>query len=49
LVPDSDNQIPFNAVARGTDTWQINPTKDLKPDEYGCSSQSEMYDFGVDP
>lgn len=49
-APDSDNQTPFDAVAQGTDTWQITPTKDLKPGEYGLwTSSSEMYDFGVDP
>lgn len=48
-APDSDNQIPFDAVAQSSDTWQITPTKDLKPGEYGLwSSQAEMYDFGVD-
>lgn len=49
-APDSDNQIPFDAIDQGSNTWQITPTKDLKPGEYGLwSSQSEMYDFGVDP
>jgi len=49
-APDSDNQIPFDALAQGPDTWQITPTKDLKPEEYGLwSSQAKMYDFGVDP
>jgi hypothetical protein len=49
-APDSDNQIPFTTAAQGTDTWQITPTKDLKPGEYGLwSSSSQMYDFGVDP
>lgn len=49
-APDSDNQIPFDAVAEGSDTWRLTPTKDLRPGEYGLwSSASEMYDFGVDP
>jgi len=49
-APDSDNQVPFDAVAQGSDTWQLTPTKDLKSGEYGLwSSAAEMYDFGVDP
>jgi hypothetical protein len=49
-APDSDNQIPFDVVPEGTDTWRLTPTKDLKPGEYGLwSSMSALYDFGVDP
>jgi hypothetical protein len=37
-------------VSRGPDTWQLTPTKDLRPGEYGLwSLASQMYDFGVDP
>lgn len=49
-APDSSNQIDYTAVAEGTDTWRIKPTKDLPPGEYGLwSSMLAMYDFGVDP
>ncbi len=49
-APDSDNQMPFDAVAEGPDTWRLTPTKDLKPGEYGLwRSMGEMYDFGIDP
>jgi hypothetical protein len=48
-APDSDNQIAVDAVAQGPDTWQLTPTKELRPGEYGLwTSASEMYDFGVD-
>ena len=47
---DSDNQIPYDAVAEGQDGWRITPTKDLRPGEYGLwQSMMQMYDFGVDP
>jgi hypothetical protein len=49
-APDSDNQMPYDVVAEGPDTWRLTPTKDLKPGEYGLwSSMQEMYDFGIDP
>lgn len=49
-APDSDNQMPYDVVPEGTDTWRLTPTKDLKPGEYGLwSSMSEMFDFGIDP
>jgi hypothetical protein len=49
-APDSDNQIAVDAVSQGPDTWQLTPTKDLRPGEYGLwSLASQMYDFGVDP
>jgi hypothetical protein len=48
-APDSDNQIDYDVVAEGPDTWRITPKKDLKPGEYGLwNSQMEMYDFGID-
>jgi hypothetical protein len=49
-APDSDNQIEYDAVAEGPDTWRLTPTKDLRPGEYGLwSSMRSMYDFGIDP
>jgi len=49
-APDTDNQMPYDVVAEGTDTWRLTPTKDLKPGEYGLwSSIGEMFDFGIDP
>lgn len=49
-APDSDNQIPYDVVAEGADTWRLTPTKDLHAGEYGLwSSMAEMYDFGIDP
>jgi hypothetical protein len=48
-APDSDNQIPFDVVDQGSGTWQLTPTKDLRPGEYGLwSAAAQMYDFGVD-
>jgi len=49
-APDSDNQIAYDVVAEGPDTWRLTPTKDLRAGEYGLwSSMAELYDFGVDP
>ena len=49
-APDSDNQIAYDVVAEGPDTWRLTPTKDLHTGEYGLwSSMSELYDFGIDP
>jgi len=49
-APDSDNQIQYDVVAEGADTWRLTPTKDLHPGEYGLwSSMVELYDFGIDP
>lgn len=49
-APDSDNQIAYDAVAEGPDTWRLTPTKELKPGEYGLwSSMQQFYDFGIDP
>lgn len=49
-APDSDNQMEYDAVAEGPDTWKLTPKKDLKPGEYGLwGSMAELYDFGVDP
>jgi hypothetical protein len=49
-APDSDNQVDYDVVAEGTDTWRLTPTKDLRPGEYGLwNEMREMYDFGIDP
>ena len=49
-APDSDNQIPYDAIPEGTNAWRLTPTKDLRPGEYGLwSSMTEFYDFGADP
>jgi hypothetical protein len=49
-APDSDDQIEYDVVAEGSDTWRLTPTKDLKPGEYGLwNEMHEMYDFGIDP
>jgi hypothetical protein len=49
-APDSDNQVEYDVVAEGTDTWRLTPAKDLRPGEYGLWDQMmEMYDFGIDP
>jgi hypothetical protein len=49
-APDSDNQVEYDVVAEGADTWRLTPTKDLRPGEYGLWDQMhEMYDFGIDP
>jgi hypothetical protein len=49
-APDSDNQIEYDLVSEGPDTWRLTPTKDLRPGEYGLWNQMrEMYDFGIDP
>ncbi|MGC1520760.1 MAG: hypothetical protein WA803_04385 [Steroidobacteraceae bacterium] len=48
-APDSDNQIAYDAVAEGPDTWRLTPTKDLRAGEYGLwQSMGQMYDFAVD-
>lgn len=48
-APDKDNQIPYEAKAIGSNgnEWQLTPTQDLKPGEYGVLYGS-LFDFGVD-
>jgi len=48
-APDSSNQIEYDVVAEGPDTWRMTPKKDLAPGEYGLWLQgNEMFDFGID-
>lgn len=48
-APDSDNQIEYDIVAEGPDTWRITPKKDLPGGEYGLwMNTNEMFDFGID-
>jgi hypothetical protein len=48
-APDSDNQISYETVQEGPDTWRITPKKELRPGEYGLWMPTmEIYDFGID-